>query len=222
MPNTCGNVLFADSLAYPSQGGYCMKTKTLRITEILDAEKLDSILDCQAPVEQVVTDLFLASSELAHSVTPRAYDNWQEFVGAHTSGQSALVELEGSSSIDTNHVVVLRHCPMAGVMKALAADGELPAFYAKIVEGYRMQNPGSNAILHPGCIAHQVARQMIIKEIEVGGESDLNFYQLACRSEATGRVVYDDNGLAAVGMSKETAQALVSGSACLYAIARKV
>jgi hypothetical protein len=82
------------------------------------------------------------------------------------------------------------------------------------------QNPGSNALLHPGCIAHQVARQLIVRNIEVKGMSNLNYYQLACRSLASGKVVYDDNGLEAIGMSKEKATQLIEGFACLYVIVR--
>jgi len=62
---------------------------------------------------------------------------------------------------------------------------------------------------------------MIIKQIEVDGNSEFNFFQLACRSQDSGRIVYDDNGLAAVGMSIEQAEALIAGSACLYAIVKK-
>ena len=110
---------------------------------------------------------------------------------------------------------------MADEMAKLNVNGKPPAFHKDIVDGYMEQNPGSNALLHPGCIAHQVARQLIARSIEVDGVGALNYYQLACRSLASGKVVYDDNGLETVGMSKEKANKLIDGYACLYVIVRE-
>ncbi len=195
-----------------------MKTKTLKLQKVLNADRLRGILDEGKPVEQVVMELFQTGLELATAVDVGRYASWDDFIGHHKAGESGIVDLEGDSTIDDDHVVVLLDCPMADTMKELNVDGAPPAFHKQIVEDYKDQNPGSNAILHPGCIAHQVSRQLITKSIEVDGKFSLNFYQLACRSMASGAVVYDENGLNAVGMSKEQADKLIEGKACLYVI----
>ncbi len=194
-------------------------TKTT-LAEVLSADVLRDILDEDMPVEDIVMRLFQTGHELADAIHTHSHATWEEFKKAHASGESELVQLEGASSIDNDDVVILRGCPMAGEMAKLAVDGKPPAFHTRIVEEYKAQNPGSNSVLHPGCIAHQVARQLIARQIEIDGESCLNYYQLACRSGATGAVVYDDNGLDAIGMTKQQAADLIAGYACLYAIVK--
>jgi hypothetical protein len=192
-----------------------------KLAQVLNESVLREVLDEGAPVEEIVENLFRQGHQLFKAVRSRLYANWGEFKQAQQEGNTELVELEGPSTIDNDDVVILRGCPMADEMAKLHVGGKPPAFHKDIVEGYMEQNPGSNALLHPGCIAHQVARQLITRSIEVGGVGALNYYQLACRSLATGKVVYDDNGLKTVGMSKEKASELIDGYACLYVMVRE-
>ncbi|MCP4590219.1 MAG: hypothetical protein GY842_05725 [bacterium] len=191
-----------------------------KIRAVLSANALEDIIDEHAPIEEIVMGLFQEGTNLAESVTIEGYATWQEFKEAHAAGDSAIVELEGESTIDDANVVILKGCPMADEMKKLALDGAPPKFHTRIINDYMAQNPGSNAILNPGCIAHQVGRQLITKAITIGGEHCLNYYQLACRSSDTGKVVYDENGLASIGMSEAQADKLIDGSGCLYVIIR--
>ncbi len=190
----------------------------MKLAKVLNASVLQEILQPDRPVEEIVDDLFMKGVELSQEITPKSYSSWEEFVAKHSGGQSELVELEGVSDIGSDNVVILRGCPMAAEMKKLEVEGKSPAHFATISHAYKEQNPGSNAILHPGCIAHQVGRQLTIKEIAIAGKQSLNFYQLACRSLATGKIVYDENGLKACGMSHEKAQQLIEGFACLFAL----
>jgi hypothetical protein len=190
-----------------------------KLAQVLNAAVLGKLLDEQTPVEKIVANLFAKGAELAGG-GPRHYGSFEEFAGRHAAGDSELVELEGASDILPDDVVILKGCPMAAEMKQLGVNGTPPPFYRRIVNDYREQNPGANAILHPGCIAHQVARQLIVKRIDAGGRHDLNYYQLACRNTSSGEIVYDDNGLAAIGMTKEKAAQLIAGSACLYVIVK--
>jgi hypothetical protein len=191
-----------------------------KVAQVLNESVLRELLREGAPVEQIVENLFEKGHELFKAVGKRKYATWQAFKKEQLADGTELVELEGPASIDRADVVILRGCPMSEEMGKLNTDGKPPAFHKDIVDGYMQQNPGSNAILHPGCIAHQVARQLIVRNIEIAGAHSLNYYQLACRSLATGKVVYDDNGLAAIGMSKEKASELVDGYACLYVVIR--
>jgi len=192
----------------------------LLLAQVLNAEALGDVLVQGRPVEDIVEGLFNKGSELAGSLSVRSYAGWEEFKRAHAQGTTELVQLEGESNLVDSDVVVLVRCPMAEEMKKFNVDGQSPAFHKEIVEKYKEQNPGSNAILHPGCIAHQVARQIAVMQMSVQGSGAINYYQLACRSGATGKVVFDDNGLEAVGMTKEQAQALVENQACLYVLVR--
>jgi hypothetical protein len=191
---------------------------SVKIVDVLNFESMREILREDQPVHEIVEALFQKGTELAQVVSSRGYDNFDEFQEAHRADETQLAELEGPSNLEDRDVVVLRSCPMAEEMKKFRTTGAPPSFHAKIVEEFCAQNPGSNAILHPGCIAHQVGRQITIKQLNVRGESNLNFNQIACRNMATGQVVYDDNGLEAIGMTKEQANSLVDGFACLYAI----
>lgn len=192
----------------------------MKLPEVVNAERLRSLLDEHAPVEDIVLELFKTGEELSHVVTFGSYDKFEDFVEAHKAGMSELIDLEGPASINDDLVVVLKSCPMAAEMAKLNVEGKPPVFFPTICNSYMEQNPGSNAILHPGCIAHQVARQLIVRDIKIGQENSLNFFQLACRNMATGKVVYDENGLKRVGMGKEKAAKLIDGFACLYAIVR--
>jgi hypothetical protein len=191
------------------------------VAEVLSAETLREILVEGRPVEEVVAELFASGAKLADCTSIRAYETWDDFRRTHSKNASELTQLEGESTINDSSVVVLTGCPMADEMKKLSENGSPPAFHKKIVDGYMEQNPGSNAILHPGCIAHQVARQLVVKQLAVKDLVDVNYYQLACRSGASGKIAYDENGLAALGMTKEQAESLVSGSACLYVMIRR-
>jgi hypothetical protein len=191
-------------------------TTTCVLSQILNAKALNEILSEDAPVEEIVDQLFAKGSQLAETVTVMKYSGWKEFCNQHTEAHGELAQLEGASNIDEGNIVVLLQCPMADEMKKLQEDGKPPAHHQNITDTYMVQNPGSNALLHPGCIAHQVARQLIVKQLQVTGKKNINYYQLACRSMATGKVVYDENGLARMGMTREQADKLVDGHACLY------
>jgi hypothetical protein len=189
-----------------------------RLVEALNAEILRTVLDESSPVEDIVDELFSRGAALSTTRHPQTYESWADFVDKHRATKSPLFELEGASDISDKKVAILRNCPMAEEMKKLNVDGAPPKFHAKIVEGYKAQNPGSNAILHPGCIAHQVGRQVTVKTISIKGIKNLNFYQIACRSGATGKVVYDENGLTATGMTHTEADGLINGFACLFSL----
>jgi hypothetical protein len=191
-----------------------------KIAQVLNATILHDLLDEHTPIEAIVEKLFMKGAALAEVITQRQYASFQEFKDAHAAGQSEIAELEGPSDIDPAQVVILKGCPMAATMKQLGVNGTPPPFFRDIVQGYIEQNPGSEAILHPGCIAHQVARQLVTRHIAIAGKNDLNFYQLACRNMATGAVVFDRNGLEKTGMSEATAASLIDGQACLYALVK--
>jgi hypothetical protein len=191
-----------------------------RLAQVLDAAALGKLLDERTPVETIVANLFAKGAELAGAVAGQRYGSYEEFAGKHAAGSSELVELEGPSDLRADDIVILKGCPMSAEMKKLGVNGTPPLFYRRIVDDYMEQNPGANAILHPGCIAHQVARQLIVKHIDVGGRHDLNYYQLACRNMSSGEVVYDDGGLAAIGMTKDKAAQLIAGCACLYVMVK--
>jgi len=193
----------------------------LLVAEVLNFEALREVLVEGRPVADVVEGLFTKGAELADTIQLRSYGSWEEFRQRHEAGESELVQLEGASEILDSDMVVLFRCPMAEEMQKLNNGGQSPAFHQDIVNTYMKQNPGSNAILHPGCIAHQVARQIAVKHLAVKDTTSLNYYQLACRSGATGKIVYDDNGLRAIGMTRNQACDLISGQACLYVLVRE-
>ena len=191
------------------------------LSEVLCASTLNAVLRDDSPVEEIVEKLFLKGAAMANIVERKYYRSWEEFKAKHETCNDELAQLEGISQIGENDLVILVKCPMAEEVQKLYVDGKPPAHFSRIINGYMDQNPGSDAILHPGCIAHQVARQTIVSHLQINGTKNVNYYQLACRSGATGKIVYDENGLKEVGMTKEEADKLVTGFACLYVIVSK-
>ncbi len=72
--------------------------------------------------------------------------------------------------------------------------------------------------MHPVCIAHQVARQLVVANLDVAEKMDLHYHQLACRRDPSMKITYDHNGLSTVGLSEKQTARRASGSACLYAL----
>jgi len=131
-------------------------------------------------------------------------------------GKSPFNKLEGSTERDGN-VVVLKQCPMTRLLKEVSVDGKLPDFYQAIVEKYVQIYKNKGAILHPFCIVHQVIRAHVGEHIKVGGRM-LSVYQVACRSMSSGKIVYANEGMSKVDMTKEEVDAKLDGNACMYLI----
>jgi hypothetical protein len=187
-----------------------------RIAEVLDHAVLTQVLNEDAPVESIVENLFLKGNDLSDAVKKRHFSNWEQFKQAHATGDSELAELEGESDIDQHDRVSLKKCPLSEIMSKFVIDGQFPDHFKKIVEDFKHQNPGSNAILHPGCIAHQVARQLIVKDLDIENEKSINYFQFACRDAHSGKVVFDDQGLENSGASWTEAAISIDGNACYY------
>lgn len=193
----------------------------LKLVQVLNENFLRQLITETAPVEEIVEGLYNKGYELSEAVRHNAYDSWEDFKTKHCQGNTELIELEGDSDFYGDDILILRECPMISEIKKLYDDGKPPVFHNKIIQDYMEQNPGSNSMLHPGCIAHQVARQLVVKNLNIKGVTDVNYFQLACRSGATGKVVYDNNGLQTIGMSEGQAYRLIDGYGCLYVMVRK-
>jgi hypothetical protein len=185
------------------------------LAQVMNVDVLGEILQENAPAHEVVDSLLHKGVDLAEAVEHKVYKNYEDFVNTHVTGKSQLVELEGESSLDEN-MIILHGCPMFDEVKKLYTDGKPPESHGKIVNEFMDQNPGTNALLHPGCIVHQVARQMIVHSIKFEDGTGLSFYQIACRSMGTGKVVYDEKGMAVTNLSKEAIDKMIDGYACLY------
>jgi len=189
-----------------------------RIAQVLNATALRQILRPDTPVEDIVDKLYEKGHELYMSLERKTYKDMSHWRRQHQEMKTELAALEGPSEIHENDVMVLKTCPIADEMAKLNVNGQPPAFHSEIIADYMEQNPGSNAILHPGCIAHQAARQMVVANMDVGGERNMNFHQISCRSATTGETVFDDNGLRTAGMKRKEAERMVNGNACVYSM----
>jgi hypothetical protein len=191
-----------------------------RIAEVLDHAALTQVLNKDAPVEVIVENLFMKGNDLSAAIKKRHFSNWEQFKHAHATGDSELAELEGESALDPQNRVSLKKCPLVEIMDKFMINGRFPNHFSKIVEDYKHQNPGSNAILHPGCIAHQVARQLIVKEMDIDSEKSINYFQFACRDTHSGKVLFDDHGLENFGASWTETAIGIDGNACYYQLVR--
>lgn len=169
----------------------------LGIERICNVEFIHSVLTDGADVDRVIETLVLKADAEADSV-------------------GSLEELEGSS-VQDGDVRVLEKCPMVPTLNTIKKDNlaetgkeELPGFYGEIVQRYAQQHPDEAAVLHPLCIVHQAMRDII------GSRKGHLTRQIACRSGATGKVVFANNGLSLANLTEDQAKEKIDGYACMY------
>jgi hypothetical protein len=169
----------------------------VKITEELNLDYVHEVLKYGRRIKDMIGDLERKGAELAKEVT-------------------SLEELEGKAEVQGENVILLA-CPMVPVLnelkkehKELLGIEKLPAYFPDIVDMYISMNPNSAAILHPLCIAHQHIRK------EFGKAHGAEIEQIACRSGATGEVVYAKAGLDKAKMTEDDAKKLLGERACLY------
>jgi hypothetical protein len=113
------------------------------------------------------------------------------------------------------NVFILKKCPMGKLVESLKEDGKLPKYYLEVVKKYVELYKSKGAIIHPFCIVHQVIREQVGESIRVNGGRML-VYQVACRSLASGKVVYATEGTSRVDMTQEDIDKKIDGNACMY------
>jgi GTPase Era involved in 16S rRNA processing len=167
------------------------------LQRICNADFIRSTLRKDDEIGQIVEALVLKAAEEAERV-------------------GSLEELEGESFPDAN-VTILKKCPMEPVLavikkEQLAQTGreELPGFYQVIVNKFIEEQPDDAAVLHPLCIVHQAMRDI------VGSQKGSLTRQVACRSAASGAVVFSKNGLASANLTAARAREKINGYACMY------
>lgn len=102
--------------------------------------------------------------------------------------------------------VALKHCPFGEVYGHIP---EWPEAATKLVANYN-RNPaeGGGGALHPLCIIHRGIRDSMPDQV----------INIACRSESTGKIVVSEANLEKVGLTREEAEEMIAGQACLYCI----
>jgi len=164
----------------------------------------------------IIHDLQQKAKEIADELGIEKLEEIGWLFTEFDEGKSPFNKLEGQTERDDN-IVILKQCPMAKLLNEVSVDGKLPDFYQTIVEKYVQIYKNKGAILHPFCIVHQVIRAHVGEQIKVNGKS-LHVYQVACRSMTSGKVVYANEGMNKVNMSKEEVDAKLEGKACMYLI----
>lgn len=164
----------------------------------------------------ILHDLQNMANIIMKEMDLKGYTSPQEFIDAHDRGGSPLEALEGSSARD-GHVFVLKKCPMGKLVESLKEDGKLPKYYLEVVKKYVELYKSKGAIIHPFCIVHQVIREQVGESIKVNGGRML-VYQVACRSLASGKVVYATEGTSRVDMTQEAIDKKIDGNACMYLV----
>jgi len=162
----------------------------------------------------IIHDLQQKAKEIADELGLEDLEDMGWLFNELDEGKSPFNKLEGDTERDGN-IVVLKQCPMTRLLKEVSVDGKLPDYYQAIVEKYIQIYKNKGAILHPFCIVHQVIRAHVGEHIKVGGKM-LSVYQVACRSMTSGKIVYANEGLSKVDMTKEEVDAKLEGKACMY------
>ncbi len=141
------------------------------------------------------------------------YENIEDFYGDYEKGKSPLVELEGTGFRDKD-LIILNECPSVPLFPEFQTDGEFPDYWAKIPQEY-MDKFKNEAILHPLCVVHQTFRDLLASQIPKG-RGVVHSIGVACRSGATGKVVYSDFGLSSTVATREDIEKVIDGFACAF------
>ncbi|MHB8173428.1 MAG: hypothetical protein ACYDFU_03055 [Nitrospirota bacterium] len=165
-------------------------------------------------ISAIIFDLQEKGREIAVEIDGKDYKSLEDFLREHASGNTSFVRLEGRSTIE-GEIVVLHACPLLKLLESLKGpDGKLPEYFRNVEEKYKDIYKNKGAILHPFCIVHQVIRSVIGEHTKVNGKA-VAIYQIACRS-VSGKVVYANEGMSKIKLSKEDVDERIDGQACMY------
>ncbi len=148
------------------------------------------------------------------------------FLGLMQTGKAIAESLEGESTLNKlaqfemgpenmivepgklpgTKIVLLKHCPFWEITP------NIPAWSPdamKLVANYN-RNPteGGGGALHPLCIVHRGIRENMPDQV----------INIACRSETSGAIVVSETNLEKVGLTRNEAEDMIAGQACLYSI----
>jgi len=183
-----------------------------KIKEILYSDKLTIVGKTIALKE--------LGRKIAEEIYTQQYNSLEEFYQAYDKTADPMQELEGSGK-RKGDLIILDDCPVAGLhdpaIELFKEGGKFPPEWEAIVEEYK-QVFKNDAILHPLCIVHQRIREELAKKIPKG-KSFVHATEVACRSMATGKVVYSEWGMQLSGETKEDIEKLIDKKACIYFIA---
>jgi hypothetical protein len=141
------------------------------------------------------------------------YQSIDDFYKDYENGKSPLVELEGSGFREKD-LIILNKCPSVPLFDDFKVNGEFPEYWTKLPQQY-MDKFKNEAILQPLCIVHQTCRDLLASQIPKG-RGVVHSIGVACRSGATGKVVYSDFGLSSSVVPKEGIAKAIDGFACAF------
>lgn len=141
------------------------------------------------------------------------YKSLEDFYKDYENGKSPLVELEGDG-FRSKDLIILNECPSAPLFPDFKEDGEFPEYWTKLPQLF-MEKFKNEAILHPLCIVHQTCRDLLASQIPKG-KGVVHSIGVACRSGATGKVVYSEFGLSSSIATKEDIDKVIDGFACAF------
>ncbi len=142
------------------------------------------------------------------------YQDMNAFYDDYESGKSPLVELEGTGFRERD-LIILNNCPSVPLFEDFKVNGEFPEYWTKLPQQY-MDKFKNEAILQPLCIVHQTCRDLLASQIPKGRGGVVHSIGVACRSGATGKVVYSNFGLSSSAVPKEDIAKVIDGYACAF------
>ncbi len=188
----------------------CLFTRLIREQK----EKFKTVFEANSDiVEKVVTLRRMARQIAKDYFNIINYQNIDDFYKDYEAGKSPLVELEGAGFRERD-IIILNDCPSAPLFEEFKENGEFPEYWARIPQEY-MDKFKNEAILHPLCVVHQTFRDLLASQIPKG-RGVLHSVGVACRSGATGKVVYSDFGLTTTTVKREEIAEVIDGYACAF------
>ncbi len=188
----------------------CLFTRLVRERK----EDIKKILGSESDIVEKVVMLRRFAREIARKYFNIInYENIEDLYKDYESGKSPLVELEGTGFREKD-LIILNECPSVPLFPEFKVDDEFPDYWTKIPQQY-MDKFKNEAILHPLCVVHQTFRDLLASQIPKG-RGVVHSIGVACRSGATGKVVYSDFGLCSTVATKEEIEKVIDGFACAF------
>jgi len=166
------------------------------LDKIFNLEFIDEVMQENSDLDEVIEKLVMKAHDQAAKI-------------------KTLEQLEGKS-IEKGGIVLLKHCPMSGIIKIIKEKNfqktgkkDFPDFYKKLIQKYIEKYPDEAGALHPFCIVHQAMREIF------GANNDMLIRQIACQSSEK-KVAISKKGMELANLTEEKVKDMIRDYACAY------
>jgi len=175
---------------------------------------LNSISDMGHSMEVSIRLIEDTLTKVGQSFPEEYYDSEEEFFAAVEDGDAGISKLESKPIPRGGDIYATAVCPFRSTVTELSEENR--EAIDSITEKYREKYPG-RAIVHPFCVCHQNARELILSKTYVKGKP-IRSETLVCKSNILGDIHFGSKAIEARGLTEEKISELLTSDVCLYTL----